>query len=92
MGEDINVSINANDAQIDCLYELLDISNFAAGEVDLLYYVNPDQTEAMCFTKKSFNHTWYYRFNNTENLLLKVQQTIENRIGWNVPRSGSVGK
>ncbi len=26
VGEDINVSINANDAQIDCLYELLDIS------------------------------------------------------------------
>lgn len=26
IGEDINVSINANDAQIDCLYELLNIS------------------------------------------------------------------
>lgn len=61
-------------------YELLDISNFAAGEVDLLFYVNSDQTEAMCFTKKSFKHTWYYRFNNTENLLLKVKQTIDNRL------------
>jgi len=26
LGEDVNVSINANDAQIDCLYELLNIS------------------------------------------------------------------
>lgn len=26
LGEDINVSINANDAQIDCLYELLNVS------------------------------------------------------------------
>tara|TARA_B100000085_G_C18560215_1_gene519208 strand:- start:2223 stop:2474 length:252 start_codon:yes stop_codon:yes gene_type:complete len=26
VGEDINVSINANDAQIDCLYELLNVS------------------------------------------------------------------
>ena len=26
IGEDIDVSINANDAQIDCLYELLNVS------------------------------------------------------------------
>jgi hypothetical protein len=26
LGEDINVSINANDAQIDCLHELLSVS------------------------------------------------------------------
>lgn len=26
LGEDINVSINANDAQIDCLHELLNVS------------------------------------------------------------------
>ena len=26
LGENINVSINANDAQIDCLYELLNVS------------------------------------------------------------------
>lgn len=26
IGEEINISINANDAQIDCLYELLNIS------------------------------------------------------------------
>ena len=26
VGEDINVSINANDAQIDCLHELLEVS------------------------------------------------------------------
>jgi len=26
LGEEVNVSINANDAQIDCLYELLNVS------------------------------------------------------------------
>ena len=26
IGEDVDVSINANDAQVDCLYELLNVS------------------------------------------------------------------
>lgn len=61
-------------------YKLLNISEYAPNGVDLLFYTNQDQTSAICYTKKSFNHTWYYRFNNTERLFLKVKETIANRL------------
>ena len=47
---------------------------------DLLIYSNEDKTSAICYTKKSFNHLWYYRFKDFEQMLNRVKATVESRI------------
>ena len=49
--------------------------------IDLDFYWNECKIKpvAICFTKKSFRHSWYYRFKNVERMNNYIKKTIDNR-------------
>ena len=50
--------------------------------IDLDFYWNECKIKpvAICFTKKSFRHSWYYRFKNVEHMNNHIKKTIDGRL------------